>query len=90
MNWKPGMYAGCVKDKNGKVKGWRNYSSDQLGDLSILSLKQDAKLLQKHILKKGSEFLKDVVAKHNFNVEEVDYFLPHLSSMFLRSLQLRT
>jgi 3-oxoacyl-[acyl-carrier-protein] synthase-3 len=78
------MYAGCFKDKNGKVKGWRNYSSDQIGDLSVLSLKQDAKLLQKHILQKGSEFLKDVIAKHNFNVEEVDYFLPHLSSMFFR------
>lgn len=80
----PCMYAGCVKDKDGKTTGWRNFSSEQLGALSVLSLKQDAKLLQEHILQRGSDFLKDVVKKRNLNLEEIDYFLPHISSMFFK------
>lgn len=78
------MYAGGVKDKNGKVKGWRSFSSEELGGLSVLSLKQDAKLLQEHIVQKGSDFLKDVVEKYQLNIDEIDYFLPHLSSMFFK------
>lgn len=78
------MYAGSIKDKNGKVRGWRNFSSEELVGLSVLSLKQDAKLLQEHIVQKGSDFLKNVVEKYQLNIDEIDYFLPHLSSMFFK------
>lgn len=78
------MYAGSVKNKDGTITGWRELSlEDQIGQ-SIFSLKQDAKLLQKHVIRKGIEHLMSIKKKKNFDESQVDYFLPHLSSMFFK------
>lgn len=78
------MYAGCIKENDGSVKGWRELSVEQQNLQSVFSLKQDAKLLQKYIIKKGIDHLKIIIKKRNFDETKIDYFLPHLSSMFFR------
>ncbi len=78
------MYAGCIKNNDGTVKGWRELSIDEQNIQSVFSLKQDAKLLQKHVIQKGIEHLKSIIKKKNFDESKIDYFLPHLSSMFFK------
>ena len=78
------MYAGCVKEKDGSIKGWRELSVDDQNNDSVFTLKQDAKLLQKHVIQKGIEHLKSIKKKRNFDETTIDYFLPHLSSMFFK------
>lgn len=78
------MYAGCIKEKDGNVVGWRELSIDEQNLQSVFSLKQDAKLLQKHVIAKGIEHLLSIKKKRNFDERDVQYFLPHLSSMFFK------
>ncbi len=78
------MYAGCVKNKDGNVTGWRELSIDEQNSQSVFSLKQDVKLLQKHVIEKGIEHLKSIKRNRNFDESKIDHFLPHLSSMFFK------
>jgi len=78
------MYAGCEKEKDGSVKGWREMTSKEQQLKSVFSLKQDARILQKNIVEKGVEHLKLVVDKYNIDLGRIDYFLPHISSMFFK------
>jgi 3-oxoacyl-[acyl-carrier-protein] synthase-3 len=78
------MYAGCIKDESGEVKGWRELNAKEQQLNSVFSLKQDARLLQKHIIDSGVDHLKQVCTSKNFNIDEIDWFLPHLSSMFFK------
>lgn len=80
----PCMYSGATRSPNGKLTGWPEYSPEEWGHQSIFSFKQDTRLLGVKIVPKGGEFLKDVVKKHNLKIEEIDWFLPHLSSEFFR------
>ena len=78
------MYAGSVKDKSGKLTGWREVSTDEQDLQSIFSLKQDAKLLQEYIVPTGLDMMEDLMEKGKVNCDEIDYFLPHISSMFFK------
>ena len=78
------MYAGCEKEKDGSVKGWREMTAEEQQIKSVFTLKQDAKLLQKHIVEKGIEHFKLVIDKYKIDIDSIDYFLPHISSMFFR------
>ena len=78
------MYAGCTKDENGKVTGWREFEADEQQLQSVLSLKQDAKLLQKHIVQSGVDFLQDIIDDRNLDLDAINHFLPHISSMYFR------
>lgn len=79
------MYAGCTKDNSGKITGWRELSVDDQVKQSVFSLKQDAKLLQKYIVQTGTQLLKKIIAERKLDLEEVDFFLPHISSMFFKN-----
>lgn len=78
------MYAGSAKSGDGRLVGWREMTNDQRALESVFSLKQDAKLLQKHVIATGIKHLKLVLEKYRLDEREVDWFLPHLSSMFFR------
>ncbi len=78
------MYAGCEKEKDGRVKGWREMTAEEQQVKSVFTLKQDARLLQQHIVEKGIEHFKIVMDKYNINLDSITYFLPHISSMFFR------
>ncbi len=78
------MYAGGDKLENGEIKPWSEYPSDAWADKSIFAIKQDVKLLSENILIKGVDSLKKSIQKHGVAPEEIDYYLPHVSSYYFK------
>lgn len=78
------MYAGAEKNTDGSLKGWKNMDEKVRHEKSVFSLKQDARLLQNNIIERGGTFLKKTIEKHQIKISDIDYFLPHLSSMFFK------
>ena len=76
------MYMGAEKMKDGTLKGFSEYSPQDVADQSILSIKQDSKLLSNKIIELGFNKIPDIFKKHNITGEEIDYFLVHMSSYF--------
>lgn len=79
------MYAGTEKLEDGNTVPWRDLSADEQAEKSIFSLKQDVKILGENIVKKGNEFMLEIMEKRNFGPDDFQYFLPHLSSEYFRS-----
>jgi len=78
------MYAGGEKMEDGSLKAWSEFKAEEWQTESVFSLKQDVKILDEHILIKGVESTKKALEKHGVAVDEIDYFLPHISSMYFR------
>lgn len=78
------MYQGSEKLKDGTLKGYQDYSPEELMSQSILSIKQDVKLLSKNIVLYGGYGVSASLKKHGVKSEEIDYFLPHMSSEFFK------
>jgi 3-oxoacyl-[acyl-carrier-protein] synthase-3 len=78
------MYAGSDKNSDGTTKGWKEFTSEEWLDKSIFAFKQDVKLLGKEIVPTGTKYLKEILDKKGFDINTIDYFLPHLSSEFFR------
>lgn len=78
------MYQGGVKQASGSLRGYRNYSQEACSQQSIMNLEQDVKLLNEHIIETSVRALSSSVEKHNLDLNDVDYFLPHLSSEYFR------
>lgn len=78
------MYQGSEKLKDGTLKGYQDYSPEELTAQSILSIKQDVKLLSKNIVLYGGYGVSASLKKHGVKSEEIDYFLPHMSSEFFK------
>lgn len=76
------MYAGGDKMENGQIKPWSDYKSSEWLTQSVFSIKQDVKILDKHILVKGAESMKAAMTKNNLKPEDITYFLPHVSSHY--------
>lgn len=80
----PCMYSGCKVDK-GQVRGWRTFSQDELMEESILSVQQNVKLLNEHIIDYTiTKPLLYICKKRNLNPDDITYFLPHYSSEFFK------
>jgi 3-oxoacyl-[acyl-carrier-protein] synthase-3 len=76
------MYAGGEKLENGEIKPWNDYSPDQWLNESLFAFKQDVKLLDEFILAKGTESMQAALSKNNVTADQIDFFLPHVSSHF--------
>lgn len=78
------MYAGGDKLADGNMKPWSEYAVSEWQTESVFSLKQDVKILDEFILKKGVESMGDAMKKHHISPENITYFLPHISSVFFK------
>lgn len=78
------MYAGADKLDDGFLKPWSEYPAVEWGQKSLFAMKQDTKLLGQHILSKGVESFKLAIKKHNLSVDDIDYYLPHISSYYFK------
>ncbi|MBQ0030077.1 MAG: beta-ketoacyl-ACP synthase III [Bacteroidales bacterium] len=78
------MYLGGEKNEDGQVIGWNMFPQEEWLRKSLFSLKQDTRILGSNIVNKGGEFLMKVTEKHGLKAEDIDWFLPHLSSMFFK------
>lgn len=78
------MYMAADKDSDGKLKSFMDHTPEEITGKSVFAMKQDVKLLDKNIVDLGYDALKNICDKKNFSVNEVDYFLPHLSSYYFQ------
>lgn len=79
----PCMYAGADKNEDESLRGWLRFPSAELRAKSIFSVKQDVRLLNDNIVRATlSEPLADVIQKRKLQADEIDWFLPHLSSQY--------
>jgi 3-oxoacyl-[acyl-carrier-protein] synthase-3 len=79
------MYMGADKMADGSLKSYLHYTPQEMLKKSILSIKQDVKLLSANIVEKGFNGLKDILKRRGISVDEIDYVLPHMSSYFFQS-----
>lgn len=80
------MYAGGERDDEGNLLGWTMFPQQEWLAKSLFALKQDTKLLSKYIVELGVDFLLQLAQKHKFTPHDVDWFLPHLSSMIFKDM----
>jgi 3-oxoacyl-[acyl-carrier-protein] synthase-3 len=78
------MYAGAIKKPDGSTTGWIDMTPEEWAQHSVFSFKQDTRLLGKNIVPSGAQMWKELVERHHINLDEIDFFLPHLSSEFFR------
>lgn len=76
------MYAGGDKLEDGSIKPWSDYNSSEWLDQSVFSLKQDVKILNENILDRGVDSMSKAMSKHGITPDDIDYFLPHVSSHY--------
>lgn len=79
------MYAGGKQNKDGSISGWREANSckEALND-NLLAVKQDTRLLGRHIVKTMGQALGRIAEKRQLTPEDVDWYLPHYSSHYFR------
>jgi len=78
------MWAGGEKLDNRGFKGWREFEPAELPERSIMSLHQDVNLLGDNIVRLSAKYLSEIVNRKNIDLNNLSYFLPHLSSEFFR------
>lgn len=79
------MYAGSEIRPDGELKSWKGFTSQEWLDKSIFVLKQDVRLLEPKMIHYCALQMKNSFDKHGFKQDtDIDYFLPHLSSMFFK------
>ena len=78
------MYMGAQKLEDGTLKGYLEYSAEEISNNSLLSIKQDVKLLSENIVPLGGVGLKAALDKHGVKSDTINYFLPHMSSEFFK------
>ncbi|MCH2230078.1 MAG: beta-ketoacyl-ACP synthase III [Crocinitomicaceae bacterium] len=76
------MYMASDKNEDGTLKSYMDYSPQEINDKSILSIKQDVKLLGENIVRLGFKKLEGAIKNKGINVDDITYFLPHMSSYF--------
>ena len=78
------MYAGGEKNENGDIVGWTSFPEQEWLNMSLFAVKQDTRMLSENIVKLGTDFLLQLSEKYKFTPDDIDWFLPHISSMFFK------
>ncbi len=79
------MYAGAVKNEDGTTRGWTSMTAKERDADSVMSVKQDVKLLNENIMMYAAQKPVPIVAeKHKITPDDVDWFVPHYSSDYFR------
>ncbi|MDR2914775.1 MAG: beta-ketoacyl-ACP synthase III [Tannerella sp.] len=80
----PCMFQGLDAEADGNFKSWKEMTSAEWLETSVFAIKQNTRLLGKHIVELSIAFINKCIEKHHFDVSTLSYFLPHLSSMYFR------
>ncbi len=78
------MYSGTIKEDNGKLIPFMDLKPQEWLNQSVFTIKQDSKLLDKNITRFGAILLLEAMQKHKLDTSKIDYFLPHISSMYFK------
>lgn len=76
------MYIGAEKLEDGSLRGWDRYQPKELIERSVFSLKQDVRLLNEEVMVTVREPLRTLQKKYGLRPEMIDWYLPHVSSMY--------
>lgn len=77
------MYAGAEKTSDGGLKGWADFELSECLEQSTFAIKQDVRLLNENVIRLTvGEPLKMIQAKHSLTSADIDWFLPHISSLY--------
>ncbi len=79
------MYMGGEKMEDGSLKGFMDYTPEEIMNKSIFSVKQDITLLSDNIVHLGGKKIKEIMDRRGLTANDIDYFLPHISSDFFKS-----
>lgn len=82
------MYAGGVKNPDGTLRGWRQEERgpEEVLKAGYFNLSQDVNALMKYIVPQSAKTLEWILSRHpDLKPENIDYFLPHLSSMVFKA-----
>ena len=79
------MYAGAVRREDGTFEGMREVDDPyKMIEEHYVALKQDARILDEHILPVSAAALTTIAAKQGLTPGDVTWFLPHYSSEYFR------
>lgn len=79
------MYAGAVKNEDGSTRGWTSMTAKERDADSVMTVKQDVKLLNENILiYTAQKPAPEVAEKRNISPDDIDWFVPHYSSDYFR------
>jgi 3-oxoacyl-[acyl-carrier-protein] synthase-3 len=78
------MYMASEKQADGTLKSYLDCTPEEIISKSILSIKQDINLLSGNIVRLGAKKIKEIMDKKGLTSDDVDYFLPHMSSEFFK------
>jgi 3-oxoacyl-[acyl-carrier-protein] synthase-3 len=78
------MYMASEKLPDGTLKSYLDYSPEEIISKSILSIKQDIALLSNNVVPLGAKRIKEIFDKKGLDANDIDYFLPHMSSEFFK------
>jgi 3-oxoacyl-[acyl-carrier-protein] synthase-3 len=78
------MYMGAEKEADGTLKGFMDFTPEEVMNKSIFSVKQDIGLLSDNIVPLGGQKIKEIFERRGLTVEDIDHFLPHISSDFFK------
>ncbi|MGZ3753755.1 MAG: beta-ketoacyl-ACP synthase III [Mucilaginibacter sp.] len=79
------MYMGGDKQADGTLKGFMDYTPEEIRNQSIFSVKQDITLLSDNIVALGGKKIKEIFERKGLVAADIDHFLPHISSNFFKS-----
>lgn len=81
------MYSGGQKDETGRLIGWREVDPDTRLKEGYLNLSQDVRLLNANIANITiDETLPILMERRHLKPENIDWFLPHYSSLYFRPI----
>ncbi|MBO9591844.1 beta-ketoacyl-ACP synthase III [Niabella pedocola] len=78
------MYMGAEKQEDGHLKSFLEFNHEELNEKSILSIKQDVKLLSPNIVPLGGKILPELFERRGLNPDDITWYLPHMSSNFFK------
>ena len=76
------MFMGAELREDGELISWKEFDSRELVNRSVMTVKQDIRLLKPNIIRYWVDHLEYCLNKYNLDPGDVDYVIPHVSSMF--------
>lgn len=76
------MYMWSEKQESGNLIGWKHFTSQDMTDKSIWSLKQDVRQLNQYAVHYFTNAVESSLDDTATSCDNITYFIPHISSMY--------
>jgi 3-oxoacyl-[acyl-carrier-protein] synthase-3 len=76
------MFMGAELREDGELISWKEFESQELVNRSVMTVKQDIRLLKPNIIRYWVDHIEHCLEKHSVDPAEINYVIPHVSSMF--------